>query len=64
MWVLLMVFLACFQMGFLLCDHGLDFEIGLCENSIKSIQSINQFEAFVREPQTTASYMAGILFIL
>ena len=34
MWVLLMVFLACFQMGFLLCDHGLDFEIGLCENSI------------------------------
>ena len=21
-------------MGFLLCDHGLDFEIGLCENSI------------------------------
>ena len=33
------VFLACFQIGFLLCDHGLDFEIGLCENSIN--QSIN-----------------------
>ena len=32
--MLLMVFLACFQMGFLPCDHGLDFEIGLCENSI------------------------------
>ena len=35
-----MVFLACFQMGFLLCDHGLDFEIGLCENSINQNQSV------------------------
>jgi len=26
-------------MGFLLCDHGLDVEIGLCENSIN--QSIS-----------------------
>ena len=44
--MLLMVFLACFQMGFLPCDHGLDFEIGLCENSIN--QSINH-EISVRQ---------------
>ena len=34
MWVLLLVFLASFQMGFCFVTTGRSFEIGLCENSI------------------------------
>ena len=43
MWVLLMVFLACFQMGFYFVTTGWIFEIGLCENSIN--QSIKVYDA-------------------
>ena len=39
MWVLPMVFFSCFQMGFYFVTTGWIFEMGLCENSINSIQT-------------------------
>ena len=48
MWVLLLVFFSCFQMGFYFVTTGWIFEIGLCENSIKSIGKRKKNETFER----------------
>ena len=42
MWMLLLIFLACFQMSFYFVTTAWIFEIGLCENSINQSNLLAQ----------------------
>ena len=58
-YVLLLVFLACFQMGFYFATTGSIFEIGLCENSIN--QSIFSPVRDTEDGAVTKAFLHSLL---